>query len=83
MAQPQSIYFGICSELNIAANETSNTSTQNTQLQPQAQKPQGNAADMATKNMHNEEMLIIVYKSTAKTNKQTHAVECMLFNYIT
>jgi hypothetical protein len=54
MAQPQSILSGIRSEYNIAPNETSNTPTQDTQLQRQAPNPHREAADMATKNMHND-----------------------------
>jgi hypothetical protein len=82
MAQPQSILSGTRSVTDIAPNETLNTPTQDTQLQQRAQNPHREAADMATKNMHNDEKLRIVRKSTAKTNKQKHAVGCKLLNHI-
>jgi hypothetical protein len=83
MDQPQSILSGTHSEYNIAPDEISNTSTNDTQLQRLAQNPHQKAADMATINMYNDEKLTILGKSTAKTKKRKYAVGCMLFNHIT
>jgi hypothetical protein len=82
MAQPQLIPSGTRSIIDIAPDETLNTPTQDTQLQQRAQNPHWEAADMATKAMYNDEKMRIVRKSTAKTNKQKHAVGCKLLNHI-
>jgi hypothetical protein len=82
MVQPQFIPSGAHFQTDIAPNETSNTPTKDTQLQPQAQNPHREAADMATKNMYNDQILRIVHKSTTKMNKQKHTVGCTLLNHI-
>jgi hypothetical protein len=82
MAQPPSIPSGTCSATDIAPYEILNTPMQDTQLQRRVHSPHQEAADMVTKNMHYDEKLRIVRKSTAKTNMQKHAVGCMLLNHI-
>jgi hypothetical protein len=82
MAQTQSIPSGIRSVTASAPDETLNTPTQDTQLQRRAQNPHRPAADMATKNMHNDQKLRILRKCTAKMNNPKHAVGCKLLNHI-
>jgi hypothetical protein len=81
IVQPQYIPSGIHSTTDIVPDETSNTPMQDPQLERQAQNPHRKASDMANKNIHNDEKLRIVYKSTAKTNMQKYAVGCMLSNH--
>jgi hypothetical protein len=54
------------------------TTIHSTLLQRRAQIANRTAADIATRNMHEDEKLKIVHKTGAKKNRENHAIGCTL-----